>query len=64
MKLFDLFKPKKDMNADKIFSINLFSCILGIVLCLFVIPAGVSFAVSEFMRKKEWIKFGDQKLEN
>lgn len=34
MKLFDLFKPKKEMNADKIFSINLFSCILGIVLCL------------------------------
>ena len=38
--------------------------VLGIVLCLFVIPAVVSFGVSEFMRKKEWIKFGDQKLES
>ncbi len=38
--------------------------VLGIVLCLFVIPAVVSFFISEFMRKKEWIKFGDQKLEN
>ena len=38
--------------------------VLGIVLCLFLIPAGVSFFVSEFMRKKGVIKFGDQKLEN
>ncbi len=38
--------------------------VLGIILCLFVIPAVVSFLVSEFMRKKSWIKFGDQKLEN
>ena len=36
--------------------------ILGIILCLFVIPAGVTLAVSEFMRKKGWIKFGDMKL--
>lgn len=34
MKLSDLFKPKKELNADKIFSINLFTCVLGIVLCL------------------------------
>ncbi len=38
--------------------------VLGIVLCLFIIPAGVSFFVSEFMRKKGIIKLGDQKLEN
>ena len=36
---------------------------LGVILCLFVIPAGVSFAVSEWFRKKGWIAFGDQKLE-
>ena len=36
---------------------------LGIVLCLFVIPAGVSLGVSELMRKKNWIKAGEQKLE-
>lgn len=35
---------------------------LGIVLCCFVIPAAVCFAVSEFMRKKGWIKYGDQTL--
>jgi len=37
--------------------------VLGIVLCLFVIPAAVSLAVSELMRKKGWIKFGDQSLD-
>ena len=37
--------------------------VLGIVLCLFVIPAVVSFVVSEFMRKKKWIEFGDMKLD-
>lgn len=36
---------------------------LGIVLCLFIIPAGVSLGVSELMRKKNWIKAGEQKLE-
>lgn len=36
--------------------------ILGIILCLFVIPAAVTLCVSEFMRKKGWIKFGDMKL--
>ena len=37
---------------------------LGIVLCLFVIPAGVSFAVSEILRKKKVVALGDQKLES
>ena len=36
--------------------------VLGILLCLFVIPALVSLLVSEFMRKKNLIKFGDMKL--
>ena len=35
---------------------------LGIVLCMFVIPALVSFGVSELLRKVNWIKPGDQKL--
>ena len=37
--------------------------VLGIILCLFVIPAGVSFGVSELFRKVSLIKFGDQKLD-
>ena len=36
---------------------------LGIILCLFVIPAVVSFLLSELFRKKNIIRFGDQKLE-
>ncbi len=41
-----------------------FVMIIGIALCLFIIPAGVSLLVSEFMRKKGLIKFGDMKLED
>ena len=37
---------------------------LGIVLCLFILPAAISFGVSELMRKTGAIKFGDQKLES
>ena len=37
--------------------------VLGVILCLFVIPAAVSFLVSEIMRKKGIIAFCDQKLE-
>ena len=36
---------------------------VGVTLCLFVIPATVCFFVSEFMRRKNWIKLGDMKLE-
>lgn len=36
---------------------------LGVILCLFVIPAAVSFVVSEILRKKNIISLGDQKLE-
>ena len=37
---------------------------VGIILGLFAVPATVSLAVSEFMRKKHWIKFRYMKLEN
>lgn len=36
--------------------------IIGIILLMFVLPAAINFAVSEFMRKKDFIKFGEQKL--
>lgn len=36
---------------------------LGVTLCLFILPAAISLAVSEFMRKKSWINFGDMKLD-
>ncbi len=35
---------------------------IEIALMLFILPAVLSFAVSYFMRKKGWIKEGDQKL--
>jgi len=35
---------------------------LQIGLVHFLLPAVVSLAVSEYMRKKGWIKFGDMKL--
>ena len=35
---------------------------LGIALCLFIIPAGVSLGMSELLRKTGVIKFGDQAL--
>lgn len=44
------------------YSVPALNVVLGIILCLFAIPAVVSLAVSEFMRKKNWIKFGDMKL--
>ena len=36
--------------------------IVGIVLLLIVLPIILNFVISEFMRKKGWIKFGDMKL--
>ena len=36
---------------------------LGVILCMFVIPAVVAFGVSELMRKLGWIKYGDMKLD-
>lgn len=37
---------------------------LGLILLMhFVLPAAVTLAISEFMRKKKWIKPGDMKLD-
>ncbi|MDD3244199.1 MAG: PTS sugar transporter subunit IIC, partial [Eubacteriales bacterium] len=36
---------------------------LIIVMC-FVLPSVLSLCISEFMRKKGWIKFGDMQLED
>ncbi len=36
---------------------------LGIVLLMFVLPALISWGVSELFRKINWIKFGDMKLD-
>ncbi len=35
---------------------------VGIVLLLFVLPVALNLLISEFMRKKGWIKYGDMKL--
>lgn len=43
--------------------IDTWKLVVGIILCLFVLPALISFGVSEIMRKTGAIKFGDQKLE-
>ncbi len=51
------------IDACAIYGVPVVNIVLGIVLCLFVIPAVVSLAVSEFMRKKGWIAYGDQKLD-
>ena len=37
--------------------------VLGVALLHFILPALIAFVVSEFMRKKNWIKFGDMKLD-
>ena len=39
-----------------------FTNILGIILLMFILPALLTFIISEFMRKKNWIKPGDMKL--
>ncbi len=50
------------IDANAIYGVAPLLTVLGIVLCLFVIPTVISLIVSEFMRKKNWIKFGDMKL--
>jgi len=37
--------------------------IIGVSLTYVILPAIIAFVVSEFMRKKNWIKFGDMKLD-
>lgn len=53
--VFGTIEASKDMNTLVL--------ILAISLLLFILPAVISFIASEIMRKKGWIKFGDQKLE-
>ncbi|AFS77105.1 putative phosphotransferase system, EIIC component [Gottschalkia acidurici 9a] len=40
------------------------SGLVGIALLHFILPAIITFLISEFMRKKGWIKYGDMKLDN
>lgn len=37
--------------------------LLKIILIQIVLPAALTFAFSEFMRRKKWIRFGDMKLD-
>ena len=37
--------------------------LMKIVLIQVVLPAVVTLAISEFMRKKKWISYGDMKLD-
>ena len=50
--VFDLFK----------YTENTFFPILGIILLMFILPAVLNLIISEIMRKKGVIKFGDMKL--
>ncbi len=51
------------IDANALYGVPVWITVLGIVLCLFVIPIVVSLLTSEFMRKKGWIKQGDQQLD-
>ena len=37
--------------------------LMKILVIQVILPAVVTLIISEFMRKKEWIKFGDMKLD-
>ena len=50
--VFDLFK----------YSTPDFVSILGVILLMIILPAILNIVISEFMRKKDWVKFGDMKL--
>ncbi len=52
------------IDASMAVGLETWKLIVGIVLCLFVIPAVVSFAVSEILRNAGLIKKGDQALSN
>jgi uncharacterized membrane protein len=39
-----------------------FVSVLGIILLMIILPGLLNIVISEFMRKKGWIKFGDMKL--
>jgi uncharacterized membrane protein len=50
------------VDANALYEIAPILTVLGIAICLVIIPAGVTLLCSEFMRKKGWIKEGDMKL--
>lgn len=50
------------IDACQTYNVPTINVVFGIILCLFVIPAAISLAVSEIMRKKGVIAFGDMKL--
>lgn len=50
------------IDANTTFSVPTINTVFGIILCAFLIPAGVSLLVSELLRKKKVIAFGDMKL--
>ena len=51
------------IDASMAAGLETWKLVLGIILCLFVIPAGVSLGFSELFRKFNLIKLGDQKLD-
>ena len=52
------------IDASMAVGLETWKLVVGIVLCLFVIPAVVSFGVSEILRNAGLIKKGDQALSN
>ena len=50
------------IDANALYAVEPILTVVGIVCCLFLIPAVVTFFVSEFMRKKGYVKDGDMKL--
>lgn len=47
--------------SEKVGTVTFF---IMIIVMHFILPAIISLSISEWMRKKQWIKFGDMKLEN
>ena len=50
------------IDSCQLYGVEVWKYVVGITLCLFVIPAAASLLSSEFMRKKGLIKLGDMKL--
>ena len=50
-----------DTSEDEI---KTWKIVVGIILCMFIIPAVVSLGVAELMRKKGWIQSNSMKLEH
>lgn len=52
-----------DMIGASAGEISTVSLVFGVILVCFVLPAAISFGVSELLRKIRWIKPGDMKIE-